>query len=463
MNIEISALTGEQGNTLLELDEGHFCDLKGKAIKPANLSKTVSALGNTSGGEIYIGIDEAFHAHGVVRSWDGFENVEAANAHIQVIEEMLPLGAHYSASFLSWESGPGLVLQLGVFKNPEVLYASNGKAYIRRGAQNLPVDSGKGLERLKYDKGLSSYEDQRVDMKSADITNSLTMLEFLISVVPTAEPLAWLEKQRLIIDDQATVAGILLFVDEPQIYLPKRSGVKIYRYSTKESEGERDTLVFDPITIEGPTYSLIYDVVAKVTEIIESIEKLGPSGLEPVEYPSEALHEVITNAVLHRDYSIASDIHVRIFDDRVEIENPGKLPGHISVKNILTEQFARNPKVVRLINKFPEPPNKDVGEGLNTTFEAMAKLRLTPPELEEQDNGFLVRLRHQSLASPEQMVMEYLENHDQITNSLARDLTGIRSENTMKEVFYRLRNRNHIEPVPGLKARASAWRLPATR
>ena len=63
--------------------------MKGKAIKPANLSKTVSALGNTSGGEIYIGIDEAFHAHGVVRSWDGFENVEAANAHIQVIEEVI--------------------------------------------------------------------------------------------------------------------------------------------------------------------------------------------------------------------------------------------------------------------------------------------------------------------------------------------------------------------------------------
>jgi ATP-dependent DNA helicase RecG len=42
----------------------------------------------------------------------------------------------------------------------------------------------------------------------------------------------------------------------------------------------------------------------------------------------------------------------------------------------LNEQSARNPKIVRLINKFPDPPNKDVGDGLNTAFEAMKKLRL---------------------------------------------------------------------------------------
>ncbi|MCQ4871804.1 ATP-dependent DNA helicase RecG, partial [Blautia producta] len=75
-------------------------------------------------------------------------------------------------------------------------------------------------------------------------------------------------------------------------------------------------------------------------------------------------------------YSIATDIQIRIFDNRVEVESPGRLPGYVTVDNILTAQSSRNPKIVRLINKFPEAPNKDVGEGLNTAFEAMAKLRL---------------------------------------------------------------------------------------
>ena len=142
----------------------------------------------------------------------------------------------------------------------------------------------------------------------------------------------------------------------------------------------------------------------------------------------------------------------------MEIESPGKLAGHITVRNLLTEQYARNPKIVRLINKFPNAPNKDVGEGLNTAFQAMEKLRLKAPIIEELDNSVLVTLRHESLASPEQLVVEYMETHEEITNLVARDLTGIRSENSMKEVFYRLRDRGILEQVPGKLGNKAAWR-----
>jgi ATP-dependent DNA helicase RecG len=64
-------------------------------------------------------------------------------------------------------------------------------------------------------------------------------------------------------------------------------------------------------------------------------------------------------------------VHIRIFDNRIDVESPGRLPAHITPENILKERFARNPTLVRLINKFPNPPNKDVGEGLNTAFAAM--------------------------------------------------------------------------------------------
>jgi ATP-dependent DNA helicase RecG len=128
------------------------------------------------------------------------------------------------------------------------------------------------------------------------------------------------------------------------------------------------------------------------------------------------------------------------------------------VANIKTEQFARNPKLVRLINKFPNPPNKDVGEGLNTTFEAMDKLRLKPPVIEERENSVVITLRHESLGSPEQIVEEYLDGHVEITNAIGRELTGIKSENTMKEVFYRLRDRGMLEMVPDKLGNKAAWR-----
>jgi ATP-dependent DNA helicase RecG len=193
------------------------------------------------------------------------------------------------------------------------------------------------------------------------------------------------------------------------------------KWGPVQEEGlEREALMFDPITIEGPVCDLIGEAVAKTKEVIEGIKRLTETGLEDISYPDETLHEIITNAVLHRDYSIATDVQIRAYDDRVEIHNPGRLPGHVTVENVLDEQFARNPKLVRLTNKFPNPPNKDVGEGLNTAFAAMRKIRLREPEISEQENSVVVHIRHQRLSSPAQIVMEYLEDHDEITNQICR-------------------------------------------
>ena len=254
------------------------------------------------------------------------------------------------------------------------------------------------------------------------------------------------------------MAAILLFGDEPQAILPKRCGVKIYRYRTSKEDGTRDTLAFDPITIEGHLYVQIRNAVARTTELVEGIQKLGTKGLEAISYPPETLHEIVTNALLHRDYSIPVDVHILIFDNRIEVESPGRLPGHITPTNILQEQFARNGSLVRIINKFPDPPNKDVGEDLNTAFDAMSKLRLKSPLIVETEASVLVKIRHEALASPEESVMEYLDRHDEIVNRIGRQITGITSENSMKNVFYRLRDSGLIEPVPGRIGFASAWR-----
>lgn len=292
--------------------------------------------------------------------------MEDANGIFQVLERMLPLGEHYQATWLhtSEESLPGFILHLAIGKTQEATPSSDGGFYVRRNAQNIKVVGAEALQRLKFDKGIASFEDTSVNVDTDVITNSETTIGFILGVVPSAEPEDWLKKQNLITKDNKPVAaGVLLFADEPQASLPKRSAIKLYRYTTKADEGKRDQLAFDPITIEGSLYTQINDAVARTKALIEDIKTLTPDGLEPVAYPHETLHEIITNAVLHRDYSIASDIHVRIFDNRIEVESPGRLPGHITTANYLREQFSRNPKLVRLINKFPDPPNRTLAKG----------------------------------------------------------------------------------------------------
>ena len=80
----------------------------------------------------------------------------------------------------------------------------------------------------------------------------------------------------------------------------------------------------------------------------------------------------------------------------------------------------------------------------------MNKLRLKPPVIEEKDNSVLVIIKHEKLASPEKIIVDYLQHHDTIKNCIGRELTGIKSENTMKNVFYRLRDSGFITLVrPG--------------
>lgn len=254
---------------------------------------------------------------------------------------------------------------------------------------NLHCDTPEKIRRLELDKGIPSFENEIIaESELSDVENSIVWKQFQKSIVPDTATETWLKKQGLFVDGKLTVAALLLFSEEPQICLPKRSSIKIFRYQTS-GIACRNTLIGNPITIEGCACSQIYAAVSKTKEIIESIRKGGK------EFLGKILHEIIANAVLHRDYSIATDIQIRIFDNRVEVESPGKLPGYVTVNNILNEHFARNPKIVRIINKFTEAPNKDVGEGLNIAFEAMAKLRLKEPIIEEKENSVLVVLKHE--------------------------------------------------------------------
>ena len=458
-DISVVSISDNELSKLLQMVEGHFCDLKAIEIAPGKLTRTISAFSNSEGGEVFIGIDEDNEKG--TRTWRGFDLPESANGHIQTFEELFPLGADYSYDFLSNENAPGLVLRVQIAKTREIKTASNRKVYVRRGAQNLPVENQDRLEALRRDKGLVSFEAETVNCDLSFITNSEQIIMFMLEVVPTAEPEPWLIKQQVIIQNKPTVAGIVLFTDEPQAILPKRCGIKLYRYKTSDDEGSRETLDFDPISIEGCAYRQVNEAVKSTAEIIESVRINTPQGLQSVNYPLTAIHEIITNAVLHRDYSIADDIHIKIFDNRVEVLSPGTLPGHITVDNILDERFARNCVIVRLINKFPDPPNKDVGEGLNTAFQAMREMKLKDPIIEQRGGYVAVILRHEALASPEEMILEYLAQHENITNRIARDLCYIGSENKMKTILQRMIKNGLIELVPGRTRYTAAYQLSA--
>ena len=168
---------------ILALEEGAYLDFKNKAISPAKLSRTISAFANTSGGELFIGISEEVDQNKKKYIWDGLADIETANPIFQILEKMSPVGGHYKASLLQCNGHGGYVLHLLIFKTKEILYATDSKPYIRRGAQNLSIESNDSLKRLELDKGIVSFEDNTLDINLSNITNSKTVLSFIMNVL----------------------------------------------------------------------------------------------------------------------------------------------------------------------------------------------------------------------------------------------------------------------------------------
>jgi len=131
MGISVVELSEAERDKLLALAEGHFVDVKDIRVAPSKLTRTLSALSNAEGGEVYIGISENTRTRS--RSWSGFAVPEDANGHIQAFEQLFPLGEGYGYSFLRSPRDSGYLLKVEVAKNGALKTASDGIVYIRRG------------------------------------------------------------------------------------------------------------------------------------------------------------------------------------------------------------------------------------------------------------------------------------------------------------------------------------------
>jgi len=159
-------------------------------------------------------------------------------------------------------------------------------------------------------------------------------------------------------------------------------------------------------------------------------------------YPAEAIKEILVNAVIHRDYSLNDDIHVRIFDNRVEVVSPGRLPGYVRIDNIYEERFSRNPNLVRMLHNLPNPLNHDIGESLDTVRNELKKSELVDPDFEERENTFSVVIKHQTIASVEDIILDHLDTNPEaiMTNKLARQISGKDDINRVKKGLQKLRS-----------------------
>lgn len=331
-------------------------------------------------------------------------------------------------------------------------YTSSGDCFIRVNAAKKKI-KGERITQLGYSKGAEPYERKPVENSEIeDITDSKYLHEYMERIGTQLKPEDFLRKQRLLTkkkeDRHPNVGCVLLFDEQPQATIDTRCAVKIYRLRTTEKEYKREQLEEMPVTINGTIEKIITQTIGQVAKYIDGASFQDGDDLVKLSYPAEALKEILVNAVIHRDYSLNDDIHVRIFDNRVEVQSPGKLPGYMTISNLYDERFSRNPNVVRMLHNLPNPVNHDIGEGLDTVKNELKKAGLIAPNFEERENSFIVTIKHQKLASIEDVVMQYLDENpgSSISNKLVRQLSGEDDMQKVKKALQRLRANGSIKP-----------------
>ena len=194
--------------------------------------------------------------------------------------------------------------------------------------------------------------------------------------------------------DKISVAAILLFGVNPQKFFP-RARLRFVRYEGRTAEvGERMNVVKDR-KFTGRILEQVLDAIDFVKTQIREYTKLGKGATFKTvpEYPEFCWTELIVNAVAHRDYSIkGTDIQIKMYDDHLDVESPGILPGLVRISNIREFHFSRNPKIVELLNEYDLV--KEFGEGVDRIYRDMEAAGLPEPEYKQSVLMLSARLKN---------------------------------------------------------------------
>lgn len=390
-----------------ELSEVEFKDARGGfPVDPA--ARTLSAFGNTKGGIIVFGVlerenrsleiigtqDAAMLQERMAQmSSEGMSEVLRLDYHVLPMEGKTILAVIVPECFN--HSKPYYVKKLGMDRGAFIrdgitdrqMTAEEVRSYVR----NAQVDDFDGSCADNVTKADLSIEKIETFLKKSAkkvgraLDNVDDALLKNIGVVRECEGIL-----------RPTIAGYLIFANQnPQNILQfERYRIRCVRY--KGSGVASD--IIDKADIVGTLDEQIDSMESFVLRNIRnSVEIVGTKRIERYEYPEKAIREILANAVIHRDYRITETYaQVNVFDDRIEVFNPGNLPPGVTIENIKDAQESRNRIIAARLNELDYL--EEYGRGIDIVFSLMAEWGLLPPIFKNSSNSFKVILPGEKLS-----------------------------------------------------------------
>lgn len=347
------------------LGETNLYDKKEKLEikKPKSWLKTVSAFANGKGGKLIFGIKDDNTIIGLIDYRETSENIS------EIIKIKMDPNPDFDMEIMEIDGKVILILSIFTGKNTPYFVVDGGSrtAYKRIGNQSVPANridlfnlSLKG-ENISYDSLESKKKLENVTFKELSIEyKNRTEKEFETKDL----------KSFGLMNDEGnlTIAGALL-ADDYQVY---QSRVFCTRWNgLTKANGRIDAI--DDIEFEG---NIIYLLKASLDFVKRNSKKMWKKGpvyrIEYPEYPERAVQEALVNALIHRDYSvIGSEVHVDIYNDRLEIYSPGGMYDGTFVQDLNplnVSSTRRNPIIADIFARMDLMERR--GSGLRKIIEA---------------------------------------------------------------------------------------------
>lgn len=406
---------------LLAQDEGKTLEFKANARSLTRVVKTIVAFANTAGGTIVIGIqDSTKDIVGVNDPLQDEERLASACAE-SIRPQLLP-----DIQVCSWRERQLLVITVPHMVAPYYV-ASEGLergVYVRLGSTNRRAEP-EMVRQIQLLASHSSFDEQPWMGANSEAIDFRVASELFTQVSRKLTPA---KRRTLGLVTQCgnqivpSLGAVLLFGSERKFEFPD-AVVRCARFAGVDTARFMDQLEIDdhlPLVIDK-----VLSFVQRHT--LQPFAIKGARRRELSEYPEAAVREAVINAVVHADYSLTGmAIKIAVFDDRIEVTNPGLLPFGLTMEAALSG-------VSRLRNKVIGRVFRELGlieqwgSGIGRILSTCSQAGLKEPMFAEIGASFRVTLFNERIVTRAVAgwilkLIDYLEMHNEISTHQAAHL-----------------------------------------
>lgn len=364
-------LTAQEVKNLIQSGEGYNTEFKLRVpSKIKEISEEICAFANAAGGVLLLGVDDN----------NSVKGIEIDNSKRSSIQNSLKeINPHLPTSIFSVDVDGVTIWVIEVDSGMQKPYVLSGAIYVRQGPNSQKLTTVEQMrdffqqsDRIYFDEspcvGFRLVEDLDADwffefQHRAGISSNIGRGQII-------------QNLKLLLPDGAIKNGGALFFGESPEHFIDTANIRCIAF-----EGSNKTNIIDDKTCSGPLmrqYEHAMKWLKNKLDVRYVIDGGGPRS-EVWEIPETALKEAIINALSHRDYyDRGAKINIELFDNRIEISNPGGLSSAISPGEFGTKSHSRNPLIFGLFVRIKMV--EQVGSGIGRMRDLMKAAELPAPE-----------------------------------------------------------------------------------